>query len=467
MEGLEPDDPRTVGPFAVRARIGAGGMAAVYLGATATGRPVALKVMYAGNAAVPAYRERFRREVAAASAVRGGYGVAVVGADPGASVPWLAIEFVPAVSVREAVALFGPLPTGAVWSLAAGLVAALTAVHDAGLVHLDVKPSNVLLAADGPRLIDLGIARAASDPAGPPEGTRGFMSPEQSAGRALGPASDVYSLGATLAYAGTGLAPTVDRAERLAGLADETLRAVVARCLAEDPAARPGLPELAAHLAEVLRSREETGGAWWPPPVLDEIRRRAVLPENPPPPKPVPPGAQRRTSVPVAGVTGIGYGATDPGPSEPRRRVGRRAALIGGLGALGVLAAGLVGVGVRSALGQRQHPDAAGTPAPHPSSHSPSPSPSPPSRTLEFRFTGQVTLTAVTYTVNGRATTVRNRKLPWRLDVPVPQTETTWTLDVHFSPGEVQYRVLVDGFQRVSGVAGNSGPGRVKDHGTV
>lgn len=255
MRALEPDDPRTVGGYRILARIGGGGMAVVYFGRSATGRPVAVKLVYAELAADPGYRARFRNEVAAARAAGGQYSPGVLGADADAEVPWLATEFLPAVSLHEAVRLAGPLPPAAVWPLAAGFAEALASLHRAGIVHLDLKPANLLLTADGPRVIDFGIAgwtRSATtaadrdpggDRAGAGTGSRGYMPPEQESGGRTGPASDVFAFGATLAYACTG-APPADADP--AGIGDRALRALVLRCLDRDPAARPTLSELTA-----------------------------------------------------------------------------------------------------------------------------------------------------------------------------------------------------------------------------
>jgi serine/threonine protein kinase len=169
-------DPRFVGRrYRILARIGSGGMAVVYLGRSRGGRLAAVKVMHAELAREPRPRERFRHEVAATEAAGGTHSPAVLAADPDARVPWLATEFLPAVSLHESVARFGPLPTDAVWRLAAGLAEALAAIHRTGLVHLDVKPANVLLTHDGPRVIDFGIATGAR----PAEraGSLGFMAP--------------------------------------------------------------------------------------------------------------------------------------------------------------------------------------------------------------------------------------------------------------------------------------------------
>jgi serine/threonine protein kinase len=150
-----------IGPFTVLGVLGEGGMGRVYLGRTDKGARVALKVIRSDLAADREFRARFRQEIDAASRVRSPRTVAVLGADPDAESPWLATEYVPAPSLRDAVADHGPLPADAVRLLGVGLAEALEAIHGAGVVHRDLKPPNVLLADDGPRVIDFGIARAA------------------------------------------------------------------------------------------------------------------------------------------------------------------------------------------------------------------------------------------------------------------------------------------------------------------
>src|SRR5580693_2079200 len=160
MLPLSADDPRVIGEFRLHTRLGAGGMGRVYLASSPGGRAVAVKVIHSHLARDAAFVDRFRREVAAARAVNGGYAAPVVAAGPDDDPPWLATAYVAGPSLQEVVTETGPLPEDAVLKLAAGLAEALRDIHDGGLVHRDLKPDNVLLAADGPRVIDFGIARA-------------------------------------------------------------------------------------------------------------------------------------------------------------------------------------------------------------------------------------------------------------------------------------------------------------------
>lgn len=182
MHALEATDPPTVGEFRLLGRLGAGGMGRVYLGVTRSGRPVAVKVVRTEIASDQAFRARFVREVAAARQVGGFWTASVVAADADAEAPWLATEYVPGPSLQQAVVEAGPLPVGTVRAVAARLAEALAAIHAAGLVHRDLKPANVLLAPDGPKVIDFGIARPfLTETAGLTSaiGTPSYMAPEQ------------------------------------------------------------------------------------------------------------------------------------------------------------------------------------------------------------------------------------------------------------------------------------------------
>jgi serine/threonine kinase PknH len=163
IQPLTDDDPRQVGPYRLAGRIGAGGMGRVYLATAPDGQQVAVKMVRPDLAGDAEFRDRFRREVAAARRVHGRFTAEVLAAEVDGGQPWLATAYVPGPSLRGAVNERGPMVPDSVLLLAAGLTEALRAVHAAGLVHRDLKPDNVLLADDGPRVIDFGIARAAED----------------------------------------------------------------------------------------------------------------------------------------------------------------------------------------------------------------------------------------------------------------------------------------------------------------
>ncbi|MCX5378600.1 serine/threonine-protein kinase [Streptomyces sp. NBC_00091] len=290
MELLGPSGPSQVGPFRVLGVLGEGGMGRVLLGAAPDGRLVAVKQVLARFAADDGFRARFRREVAASRKVSGAYTAAVMEADADAETPWLASVFVSGPSLGAAVAAVGALPEETVRRLAAGLASALAEIHRAGLVHRDLKPENVLLAEDGVRVIDLGIARAAESGVdtrlthtGLVIGSPPFMSPEQAEGRELTAASDVFSLGSVLFLAVTGRHPfagsstlqtlyDVVHAEPDLGVVPAGLREVVERCLAKDPGARPSPAELFALLGRVVPAGRQP----WPPAVHRMIADQAA-----------------------------------------------------------------------------------------------------------------------------------------------------------------------------------------------
>ncbi|MFH7595854.1 serine/threonine-protein kinase [Streptomyces racemochromogenes] len=288
MQPLEAGEPRTIGAYRLLGRLGAGGMGRVYLGRSAGGRTVAVKVVHPHFAADTEFRTRFRREVEAARRVGGEWTAPVLDADPEAAVPWVATGYVAGPSLDRAVAGHGPLPEASVRAVGAGLARALVAVHGLGLVHRDVKPSNVMLTLDGPRLIDFGIARATDGTAsltstGVSIGSPGYMSPEQILGKGVTGASDVFSLGAVLAFAATGRPPfsgdnsatllykVVHEPPELEGVPAGELRELIASCLAKAAAGRPAPQDLAAALGGALGAP-----GWLPAPLVEEASRAAV-----------------------------------------------------------------------------------------------------------------------------------------------------------------------------------------------
>ncbi|MFG3660882.1 protein kinase [Streptomyces sp. NPDC047706] len=144
-------------------------------------------------------------------ACRGGFHTApVVDADPDASAPWLATAYVPGPTLAELLAAQGPMGGMALRQLGLALAEALQAIHDCGLVHRDLKPGNIIMAHDGPRVVDFGIARAVEGSrltvTGIAVGTPGFLAPEQAEGHPVSPAADVFALGAVLVAAAGGSA---------------------------------------------------------------------------------------------------------------------------------------------------------------------------------------------------------------------------------------------------------------------
>ncbi len=242
VQPLRRWDPERIGPYAIIGKLGAGAMGQVFLARSTAGRLVAVKTIRVELAEEAGFRARFAREVAAASRVSGVFTAAVIEADPEADLPWVATAYIAAPSLSTLVKTAGPLPVPAVRWLAAGCAEALQSIHAAGLLHRDVKPSNVLVAPDGPRVIDFGIARAAErvqlTATRGASGTPAYMAPEQARDATqASPASDVFSLGATLVYAATGHAP----------YEGETVMDILVR-LATEPPDLTGLPRDLADL---------------------------------------------------------------------------------------------------------------------------------------------------------------------------------------------------------------------------
>ncbi|MFE0104683.1 N-acetylglucosamine/diacetylchitobiose ABC transporter substrate-binding protein [Streptomyces sp. NPDC059009] len=290
VNALEAGDPAEIGSYELLGRLGVGGMGEVFLGRGPDGGLAAIKAARTELAGDLEFRRRFAREVDAARKVDGRFTAAVLGADPRARRPWLATEYIPGVSVTEAVASRGPLPEPSLRALTAGIAAALAAIHAAGLTHRDLKPSNVLLADDGPRVIDFGIARSVAHSqitrTGQVPGTPGYMAPEQLRGSEIGSFTDVYALGATLVYAATGEGPfghgdvfamiyrTMEQEANVEGVPGATLRRAVARCLAKDPEARPTVAELQAEFSVPATLR--TGEPWLPSGVTALVEQRGA-----------------------------------------------------------------------------------------------------------------------------------------------------------------------------------------------
>ncbi|MFJ9086190.1 serine/threonine protein kinase [Streptomyces sp. NPDC102384] len=304
-EALGADDPQEIGSFHIIGLLGVGGMGEVYLGASDKGYAAVKRVrprLVAG--------ERFEREVGLLYRVPAGVGPRVLASDSTAERPWFATEYVPGLTVDEAVRLRGPLPTEALWLLLAEAATHLSAVHASEIAHRDIKPGNVMLVRDGVQLIDFGIARAADQArltkSGGSYGTQGFSAPEQQAGdENVGTPADVYSLGALVLYAASGRTPGVVPDIEPLRAVDADLATVIGACLATGPGSRP----TAGEVAETTRAHQPVPPPSWPSEVMSRITSRRAFAATPvskletvPPPDPeaapTPEAAPASTALP-------------------------------------------------------------------------------------------------------------------------------------------------------------------------
>ncbi|MEC3895379.1 serine/threonine-protein kinase [Nocardiopsis sp. LDBS1602] len=285
MRPSAPNDPREIGPYRVVALLGSGGMGRVHLGLGPDGTPAAVKVVRAEYAYDPGFRERFARELDLVRRVHGLFTPRVLAADTSGRTPWLATEYVMGPSLQELVQDTGPLPEETVRFMGRAIAQALERVHASGLVHRDLKPGNVMVAGEGPQVIDFGIAHTLGDAQDGGEdrfvGTPGFMSPEAVGGKAPGPPADVFALGGVLIHALTGRGPFGDGHPstvlyRIAHLepdledVPESLRGIVSACLAKDPASRPTAAQVVRDLGGPV-SPAPIASSWLPPAAAERI----------------------------------------------------------------------------------------------------------------------------------------------------------------------------------------------------
>ncbi|GAA3440920.1 bifunctional serine/threonine-protein kinase/glutamate ABC transporter substrate-binding protein [Planomonospora venezuelensis] len=347
IEPLRPGDPPRLGDYELKGRLGEGGQGVVYLGESEKGERAAVKLLHVRFTGMAHARSRFARELAAARRVEAFCTARVLDADLDGETPYIASELIDGPSLREVVERDGPLSGKELERLAIGTATALTTIHHAGIAHRDFKPDNVLLTADGPRVVDFGIAKII-DESGTittrAVGTPAYMAPEQIAGEEVGCPADVFAWGSTMVFTATGKAPfametivaTLNRVVNHRPDLDalpEGLRPVVAACLHKDQARRPTAGEV--------------------------LRRLLGHPAQ---------DAEVSDEVLAEGVQAATADLTRPGP--PARR--RRPALAGGIAAAGLAAAfALVQLGPTFGDGATASP----TPAP---STSPSPTPAVP-----------------------------------------------------------------------------------------
>ncbi|GAA0322220.1 hypothetical protein GCM10010151_10040 [Actinoallomurus spadix] len=416
-------------------------MGQVYLSFSPGGRAVAVKVVRAELADDPEFRRRFRREVEVAQQVHGPWTAPVLDADPDAPRPWLATAYVAGPTLQEAVLRHGGLPQPVVARLLAGCAEALASVHAAGLVHRDFKPGNVLLAEDGPRVIDFGIARAADAStltrSGLMIGTPAFMAPEQVAGREVTPAADVFALALTAYYAAGGqsafgdgnaaaLAYRIVHEEPELHGCPPDLRPLLARCLDKEPGRRPSTSEVIEQARAFVPDEQLQAGTWLPSAIATTLAgyRPATPPHAAPSPATPPPADPRTRTATAPYAPGSGSGpsastALDPDPGASGRGViSRQPVLIAAAVGIAVFAVGVVALvtlpkahsGDETKNGRRPAAQADATPAPAAGGQAASPSSSPTPyggafvpeyKDVSFSLPGHGGISGVTFTDKG------------------------------------------------------------------
>ncbi|MEU5868424.1 serine/threonine-protein kinase, partial [Nonomuraea sp. NPDC047529] len=355
---LRPGDPERIGDHRLLGVLGSGGQGVVYKGVDGTGREVAVKLLHSHLTQDDAVTRGLLREAEAARRVAAFCTAAVLDVGVADGRPYIVSEYVAGDTLQRLVRESGPRTGGALDRLAISTLTALAAIHEAGIVHRDFKPGNVLMGPEGPIVIDFGIAKAlgATTMASAPMGTPAYMSPEQFAGERVGPASDVFSWAGTMVFAATGHPPYAGETvaailhKVMSGVPDLTglparLVEPIRSCLAKDPAARPTPAALLRHLIS-------TPGTPHP----------ASLQTPPPPPATgatVPPAGAGATGPgtvppPGAGATGPAFHGelTRPGAN---RRVSRRAVMVGGAAAVAAAATSAVHL-LRPAHSHAPHP---------------------------------------------------------------------------------------------------------------
>ncbi|WP_343233596.1 protein kinase [Streptomonospora sp. PA3] len=315
---LRTGDPRELGDYRIEGRLGRGGMGTVYLARDPADRLVAVKLIHPDLSDDPDFRRRFAREVASARKVARFSTAGVLDARLEGDPLFIVSEYVPGPNLAQAISAEGPMSGGTLESLAMGVAAALTAIHRAGVIHRDLKPGNVLLSAVGPKVIDFGIARAMDDDSAVTRssqlmGTPSYLAPELIAGGPITAASDIFSWGCLVAYAGTGKAPfdaqTVPAVLQLISSGEADLQGLdpqladlVRSALEKDPRNRP----TAQQLLNMLVGQEDPAEA-----IVDST----VIESWTPPSTAAAAGA-------AAGAAGAGEGADGtaagppPGPDE-------------------------------------------------------------------------------------------------------------------------------------------------------
>ncbi|MEV0662288.1 protein kinase [Actinomadura luteofluorescens] len=324
VQPLVPGDPARLGAYELVGRLGEGGQSVVYLGRREGGGQAAVKLLRDQLSRSPEWRARFEREMRMIGRVAGFCTAQVLDADISGDLPYVVSEYVPGPSLSGLVHERGPRAGTDLDRLAIGTVTALAAIHRAGILHRDFKPSNVLMGPDGPRVIDFGIARvvgAAAAKGSGVVGTPSYMSPEQVTDAELGTGVDMFAWAATMLFAATGRHPfgndtisavfhrILNHEPDLSPL-PESLRGAVASCLAKDPARRPEAQQVLLSLlggqavpqdeGALSTGAHFAGDARVPPTVAGPAEPMGTGSDGTRPPEPVRPRRRRGLGIAAA-----------------------------------------------------------------------------------------------------------------------------------------------------------------------
>ncbi|NBE83679.1 serine/threonine-protein kinase [Micromonospora rubida] len=339
MTPLGPRDPDRAGPYELLGRLGAGGQGVVYLGREQQAGFVAVKMINLDLHHNPRAKAQFAKEIAAARRVAPFCTAQILFADVDSDPPYVVSEYIEGPTLQRHVREYGPVTGNALHRLAVGTATALAAIHQSDVVHCDLKPDNVVLGADGARVIDFGIARAldvTETMTSRIMGTAPYMAPERFRDDEVGPASDVFAWAATIAFAAAGRPPfgtgtvvavmnrVLHDPPDLAGLSGP-LSELVGQCLDKDHRARPPAEQV------LLRLLGHTPHAGAPVPIQTALRAGTdaaatqLVPRQPTAYQPTtheptgqPPTAYQATGQPPTAYQPASYQATAPSPTTYR-----------------------------------------------------------------------------------------------------------------------------------------------------
>lgn len=468
MRPLRSTDPREVAGYVLRGRLGEGGQGTVFLGTSPSGQQAAVKLLHTHFGHDLDARRHFHRELASLQRVAPFCTARVLAADPDADPPYVISEYIDGPSLQDAVRDNGVLRGADLDRLAVATATALGAIHAAGVVHRDFKPANVLLAADGPRVIDFGIARPIDATAATVSGVVGtpaYMPPEQLSGHPAGPPLDMFAWACTIAYAANGRPPfgheqlpaVINRilnAEPELGSLTGTLRGFVAACLHKDPSWRPTARQV---LLGLMNKQPGPPSYGTPPPGGTPSSYGMRPPGGTPPPGGIPPsygtpppgGARPPGGTPAPHRQGSWPSTPPPAKPHPTQPGRKRSGVIIGT----ALAAGLaitLTVAAAVAINRDRSPQASTSPsASGPAGTSPTPTATPaaqvarsPRLGLEFwqdvkgkdKAASPMSLTDLDRPI----TTVTLKRQPFELRFPTLPKDTAaqvcaWTDDSVFS----------------------------------